>query len=118
MSEATITETKTLPVYDIACDMKHFKFMLAEFCDSYVMEVARPIMQSADELFCDPAVVKLVELWYDANRRYHQARQQYLLQWSDYDPEDEFSLEPYEGYRWDDEKRKAFHDTLYALLVG
>lgn len=114
----TKTPTAEFPVFtDNTCDTEHFKTRLAAYCNQYIMEIAKPIMERCADLYTDPAIVKLVDLWFEADRQYNHKRQSYLVQWSQYNPDDECSFEPIDSYKWADEKRQAYRAALDALLV-
>ena len=114
----TTTQTAKFPVFtDNTSEMNEFVLHLAAYCNQYVMEIAKPIMERAADLYSDPAIVKLVDLWFEADRQYSHKRQSYLVQWSQYNPDDEYSCEPIDSYKWADEKRQAYRMALDALLV-
>ena len=98
-------------------DEENFKIRLATYCNAYVMEVAKPIMESWAALYEDDAIVRLVDLWFEADAQYEHRRRSYLVQWANYDPSDEYGIEPLDSYKWEDDKRKAYKTALDALLV-
>lgn len=113
----TTTPTANLTVLESEkTDLEHFIIHLAAFCNGYVMEIAKPIMEHSAELYEDAAIVKLVNLWFEADRSYNHKRQSYLIQWAKYTESDE-DFPPYDAYKWIDTERKAYKDALYALLV-
>ena len=110
--------TATFPVFnDNNPTYDEFRAQLAAYCNNYVMEVAKPIMESCEDLFTDAAIVKLVSLWFAADRQYSHKRQNYLVQWSQYNPDDANSFQPSSSYEWDDKERLAYRTALDSLLV-
>lgn len=99
-------------------DFEHFTLHLAAYCNQYVMEVAKPIMEKSRELFEDKAIVYLVDKWFEADKAYDHKRQSYLVQWAQYDPEDEHGIEPYDGYKWEKRERDAYKVALDAIIIG
>lgn len=109
--------TPKFQMLDNDTDLDTFRKHLAAFCHEYVMEIAQPIMLRCRELYEDSALVTLVDLWYEARTKYDERRKQYLVQWGEYDPADEYSTEPFDSYKWEKEKARAYKDALDALLV-
>ena len=97
-------------------DLEHFTQHLAAYCSKYIMEVAKPIMERTEELFEDKAIVRLVDMWFEADREYEHKRQSYLVQWYTHKANG-YGFDPVDSYKWVDEKRQAYRQTLDALLV-
>lgn len=94
------------------CFVRH----LAAYCSQYIMEIAKPVMEHASELYDDKAIVKLVNMWYEADREYEHKRRSYLVQWHS-TKENGYGFQPVDSYKWTDEKRMAYRQTLDALLI-
>ena len=117
----TVTPTASLEVLNgevlnIRCSK--WRRHLATWCNQWVMEIAKPIMEHTQELYGDPAVRLLIERWYEADTKYRNQRRTYLVHWSELsemEPEDRF--EPLASYKWANEERQALNDALRALLI-
>jgi len=97
-------------------DLEHFTPRLAAYCSKYIMEIAKPIMERTNDLYADKAIVKLVDMWYEADREYEERRQNYLVDWFLHKASN-YGFDPIDSYKWVDEKRKAYRQTLDALLI-
>ena len=110
-----ITVTAELPIFhNEKSDYRQFVRRLAAFASDYVMDVAKPIMDMAEELYKQDAVVLLLDKWFVSNERYRSRRRSYLMQWAG---RDEDGWDPIASYEWDDKDRETYRDALYALLV-
>ena len=105
-----------LVLEDTDTDLDKFARHLAAYCSQYVMEIAKPIMEHTEELFEDKAIVRLVDMWYEADRQYAHRRESYLVQWYT-GKANGYEFEPVSSYKWSDEERRAYGQTLRALLV-
>ena len=79
-------------------DLEHFTQHLAAYCAKYIMEVAKPIMERTAELYEDKAIVRLVDMWFAADREYEHKRQSYLVQWYKSKAND-YGFEPIDLYK-------------------
>ena len=113
----TTAKLNVLGNSEYGTDFDEFRDHLAAYCNQYVMEIAKPIMEKSEELFADYAVVMLVNLWFETDRDYEAARRSYLVQWSQYNPDDKYSFKPSDLFEFDAKKRNAYRDALDALLV-
>lgn len=105
---AVLEDNKT----DIDTFVKH----LAAYCNQYIMEIAKPIMEHAEDLYKDDSIVKLIDLWFEADRQYDHRRQSYLVQWFE-NKRNGYDWKPLKSYEWENDKRHAYRDALDALLV-
>lgn len=91
-----------------------FRIRLASWCNQYIMEIAKPIMEHCSELYEDAAIRLLVKKWFDADVQYVHKRKSYLVQW---ESKDKYGFEPLDSYKWAKEERDAYNEALRALLI-
>lgn len=118
MTTKTTTETtaRLAVLEESTTDFDHFTKRLAAYCTKYIMEIAKPIMERTAELYEEKAIVKLVDLWYEADRQYESKRKSYLVQWYT-NKANGYGFEPMEAYKWVKDERRAYDQALNALLI-
>ena len=101
---------------DYEPDHDNFTLHLAAWCSQWIMEIAQPIMEHADELEHDKALCMLLDKWFDADTKYRHSRNSYLVQYAHYKAEG-YDFEPSKAYEWAYNERKAYNEALQSLLV-
>ena len=101
------------PMANEDCDICEFVAMLADWCGQYVDEIAIPVMVTANELYEDLAIRRLVHRWWDEQRAYRLARRRYLEGFADYDR----GFPPNLCGEWHRDNQHALNEALNALLV-